>query len=184
MSEPAPLLAPLKPEQIAARYWREGQFGTDPWRSYADDETVSGDGRAIVSLARWRAERAALAAIGPRLGVRLAAADGLDGRVDELLSLGLVVLPFPKFTDGRAYSAARRLRDAGFVGEIRATGDVLLDQMPLMLRSGFDAFEICHAATVRGLEKAPIPAVQRVYQAGSEGAASAWRSRRVVAGAQ
>ncbi len=56
--------------------------------------------------------------------------DGVD-RVD---------LNFPKFTDGRAFSQAFLLRRRlGFKGEIRATGDVLIDQLQQMQRSGFDA---------------------------------------------
>ena len=49
-------------------------------------------------------------------------------------------LQFPKFTDGRAFSQALLLRRRfGFKGEIRATGDVLVDQLVQMVRSGFDA---------------------------------------------
>jgi uncharacterized protein (DUF934 family) len=56
--------------------------------------------------------------------------DGVD-RID---------LHFPKFTDGRAYSQAYLLRRRlGFTGELRATGDVLVDQLQLMQRSGFDS---------------------------------------------
>jgi uncharacterized protein (DUF934 family) len=48
-------------------------------------------------------------------------------------------LQFPKFTDGRAYSQAFLLRRRlGFKGEIRATGDVLIDQLVSMARTGFD----------------------------------------------
>jgi uncharacterized protein (DUF934 family) len=48
-------------------------------------------------------------------------------------------LHFPKFTDGRAYSQAFLLRRRlGFKGEIRATGDVLIDQLVAMARTGFD----------------------------------------------
>ena len=48
-------------------------------------------------------------------------------------------LNFPKFTDGRAFSQAFLLRRRlGFQGEIRATGDVLVDQLAQMERSGFD----------------------------------------------
>jgi uncharacterized protein (DUF934 family) len=48
-------------------------------------------------------------------------------------------LHFPKFTDGRAYSQAHLLRRRlGFKGEIRATGDVLIDQLVHMQRTGFD----------------------------------------------
>jgi uncharacterized protein (DUF934 family) len=52
-------------------------------------------------------------------------------------------LHFPKFTDGRAFSQAVMLRKrAGFKGEIRATGDVLIDQLQQMARSGFDVAEL------------------------------------------
>lgn len=54
-----------------------------------------------------------------------------------------VELNFPKFTDGRAYSAAALLRSRyGFKGEIRAIGDVLRDQLQNLRRCGFDAFAV------------------------------------------
>ena len=60
----------------------------------------------------------------------------------EVLSLalegiGCIELDFPKFTDGRAFSQAHVLRRRGFVGDIRATGDVLIDQLLQLQRSGF-----------------------------------------------
>jgi len=61
---------------------------------------------------------------------------------DRLAGVALVVLNFPKFTDGRAYSQARLLRERlGYTGELRATGAVFLDQLPFLLRCGFDSFE-------------------------------------------
>jgi uncharacterized protein (DUF934 family) len=63
----------------------------------------------------------------------------LGSRLD---GVNLVVLDFPKFTDGRAYSQARLLRERlGYRGELRATGAVFLDQLPFLLRCGFDSFE-------------------------------------------
>jgi uncharacterized protein (DUF934 family) len=56
--------------------------------------------------------------------------------------LALVILPFPAFTDGRAYSLARQLREHGFRGELRATGNILPDQYQFMRQVGFDAFEV------------------------------------------
>ena len=50
-----------------------------------------------------------------------------------------IELQFPKFTDGRAYSQARLLRRLKFAGELRATGDVLIDQLVHMHRSGFSS---------------------------------------------
>ncbi|MBV8620651.1 MAG: DUF934 domain-containing protein [Curvibacter sp.] len=63
----------------------------------------------------------------------------LDPQTLSLEGITRVDLNFPKFTDGRAYSQAYLLRRRlGFAGEIRATGDVLIDQLVQMSRSGFD----------------------------------------------
>lgn len=57
----------------------------------------------------------------------------------DLAGVTRIDLQFPKFTDGRAYSQARLLRQRlKFAGEIRATGDVLIDQLVHMARCGFD----------------------------------------------
>lgn len=180
MSEPAPLLAPLKPVVQAPRLWNGNAFVDDPWRTLADDEAFPIGGQAIVSLTRWRAEEAALTETGATVGVIVQPGENLDAEADNVARLAVVALAFPKFTDGRSYSAARRLREAGFTGEIRATGDVLLDQLPLMLRAGFDTFEITHAATAHALETAPLPAVSRVYQSDAAAVHAGWRSRRTA----
>ncbi len=66
-------------------------------------------------------------------------ANDVDPRTLDLAGVGRIDLQFPKFTDGRAYSQAFLLRRRlGFQGEIRATGDVLIDQLVQMQRSGFD----------------------------------------------
>lgn len=63
-----------------------------------------------------------------------------DPRALNLAGVDRIDLQFPKFTDGRAYSQAFLLRRRlGFTGELRATGDVLIDQLVLMKRSGFDS---------------------------------------------
>lgn len=62
-----------------------------------------------------------------------------DPRSMSLKGITRIDLHFPKFTDGRAYSQAFLLRRRlGFTGEIRATGDVLIDQLVQMERTGFD----------------------------------------------
>ena len=62
----------------------------------------------------------------------------VDPRALALDGVTRIDLNFPKFTDGRAYSQAYLLRRRlGFAGEIRATGDVLIDQLVQMARSGF-----------------------------------------------
>ena len=51
-----------------------------------------------------------------------------------------IELDFPRFTDGRAFTQARLLRQRrGFTGDIRATGDVLVDQLVQMHRTGFSS---------------------------------------------
>ena len=178
MSEPTALLKPLAPATIAARLWTPTGFITDLWRLTADDAAFPIDGRAILKLAHWRAEQAALLATGLAVGVLVESSDALDPATDNLERLHLIALNFPKFTDGRAYSTARRLREeVGYTGEIRATGDVLLDQLPLMLRSGFDAFEIVNAPTIAALERGTVPAVQHVYQRTVTRDASGWHAR-------
>jgi uncharacterized protein (DUF934 family) len=70
----------------------------------------------------------------------LTLANDADPRTASLDQVNRIDLHFPKFTDGRAYSQAFLLRRRlGFKGEIRATGDVLIDQLQQMARSGFDS---------------------------------------------
>lgn len=114
----------------------------DPWREAAAEGPLP-DGDVIVPLARFTAEREALLAREGRLGVRLSPDDDPAALAGDLGHLDLVALAFPRFTDGRAYSQARLLRELlGFAGELRAVGDVLRDQLLLMARCGFDAFEL------------------------------------------
>ena len=61
----------------------------------------------------------------------------------DLHRFDLIALEFAKFTDGRAYSQARLLRERhGFTGELRAVGEVLRDQLTFMLHCGFDSFSV------------------------------------------
>ncbi len=72
--------------------------------------------------------------------VRLEAGDDARALLPHLLRLQLVEIGFPSFRDGRGYSAARILREAGYAGELRAAGEVLVDQIRFMRRCGFDSF--------------------------------------------
>ena len=180
MSEPKPLLTPLKPPSTDPKLWRGGRFEPDTWRSLDDAEMLPIEGRAILTLSRWRAEQATLAALSVPLGIKVQSNEALDPETDDLDRLQLIALAFPKFTDGRAYSTARRLKEWGYKGEIRATGDVLLDQIPLMLRCGFDSLEIVHAPTIEALERGELPAVTRTYQTAAESASPLWHSRRAA----
>jgi uncharacterized protein (DUF934 family) len=72
--------------------------------------------------------------------VRIEPGEDVRGLLPHLDRLKLIEIAFPKFRDGRGYSSARILREAGFAGEIRAAGDVLVDQIGFMQRVGFDSF--------------------------------------------
>ena len=64
-------------------------------------------------------------------------------QAEEIRRHPLVVLQFPKWTDGRAYSQAVLLRGRlRYAGEIRATGEVMADMLPLLRRCGFDAVQM------------------------------------------
>ncbi|MCK0128994.1 DUF934 domain-containing protein [Erythrobacter sp. F6033] len=72
--------------------------------------------------------------------VRIEPGDDARALLPFLDRLALVEVNFPSFADGRGYSSARILREAGYTGELRAVGDVLIDQLSHMRRCGFDAF--------------------------------------------
>ncbi|WP_336985921.1 DUF934 domain-containing protein [Altererythrobacter aquiaggeris] len=72
--------------------------------------------------------------------VRIEPGDDSRDLIPHLGRVRLVEISFPTFGDGRGYSAARILREAGYSGEIRAAGDVLVDQIAFMRRCGFDSF--------------------------------------------
>jgi uncharacterized protein (DUF934 family) len=73
----------------------------------------------------------------------------------HLPALRAIALHFPKWVDGRAYSQARLLRARyRFEGEIRATGDVLVDMLPLLQRTGFDAVQLREGQSVEAARRA------------------------------
>lgn len=72
--------------------------------------------------------------------VRIEPGDDARALLPHLTRIALVEVNFPVFGDGRGYSSARILREAGYAGELRAVGDVLIDQLAYMRRCGFDSF--------------------------------------------
>jgi uncharacterized protein (DUF934 family) len=110
----------------------------DPWQVPAHAAAAPA-AHALLSLDRWNELRGRWPASTP-VGVLLANTVDVEALVNELPRWSLVALQFPKWTDGRAYSQARLLRARlRYGGEVRATGEVLVDMLPLLQRSGFDA---------------------------------------------
>jgi uncharacterized protein (DUF934 family) len=148
--------------------WRRDGFVEDPWTLLADDVEVPSQGAVVVSLKRWLAEREALGARATRVGVAVEAGADAQAHLGELADRPLIALAFGKFADGRSFSYARLLRDRfDFVGELRAIGDVLIDEIPLMLRCGFDSFKVTNAPTLHALESGRLPGPSIHYQPGS-----------------
>ena len=115
----------------------------DDCRHLGADDVLQTGATITLPLERWLAERPALENHAGRVGVRLQGTDDLSTIVPYLAELELIVLEFPKFTDGRCYSHARLLRDRyGYRRELRAIGDVLRDQLYFMARCGINAFEL------------------------------------------
>jgi uncharacterized protein (DUF934 family) len=115
----------------------------DPWRFVPDEEPLPETGAVIVTLARWQANRDQLLARPTPLGLRLKSDQPPSLVAGDLERFDVIALEFPKFTNGRAYSSARLLRERfGFRGELRAVGNVLRDQLAFMRRCGFDSYEI------------------------------------------
>jgi uncharacterized protein (DUF934 family) len=97
-------------------------------------------GKIIVPLKVWQAQRSTLQNRAER-GVWLASSERPEELKGEVEKFDVIAVDFPKFADGRGYSIAYNLRARlGYVGELRAIGDVLRDQMFYMQRVGFDAF--------------------------------------------
>ena len=121
----------------------DGKLVEDGWVSVADDEDPPANDPAIVSLDKWLGDRDRLGRRTAPLGVRLKAGQSPDLIADDLGRFDVIALEFPVFTDGRAFSYARALRERhAFAGQVRAVGNVLRDQYSIMRRCGFDAFEV------------------------------------------
>jgi len=108
--------------------------------------------------------------------VRIEAGDDVRLLLSELDRLRLIEIDFPRFRDGRGFSSARILREAGYTGEIKATGDVLVDLVAFMRRCGFDSFEPDVAFNLADVEAA-LNRYPHVYQSAADGAVPIWALR-------
>ncbi len=115
----------------------------DAWVRLADDEVVDDHKNVIVSLGCLKQQQDDLTGMPFNLGVEIEPDVDVEDIVVFLDHLQLIVLQFKIFSDGRAFSQARLLRDRyTFCGDIRAVGDVICDQLWFMKRSGFNQFEL------------------------------------------
>ena len=115
---------------------KDGAIVEDEWRA-ADEDSPLRDSSQVATLDQWLdLEDKAASAVQLEPGQAPAP---LLAHLDELV---LVVVNFPVFTDGRGFSYARELRERGFKGELRASGNFLKDQLTYLRRCGFNAFSM------------------------------------------
>jgi len=115
----------------------------DPWQAAGGEDASAAPfppaPNLLLDVAQWRSLRADWPAELP-VGLKLQNDADVEDIAADLPRFALIALRFPKWTDGRAYSQAHLLRVRyRFSGEVRATGDVVVDMLPLLQRSGFDA---------------------------------------------
>lgn len=113
--------------------------------------------------------------------VRIEPGDDARALLPHLDRLSLVEVNFPAWTDGRGYSSARVLREAGYKGELRAVGDVVMDMLGHLQRCGFDAFAPDKALNPADA-KATFERWDNVYQATVvDGRQAIWAKRHPAA---
>jgi uncharacterized protein (DUF934 family) len=130
---------------------KNGILEQNTWQHVGDDESLP-QSAMTVSLKRWKAEKEDLLARNLPLGLRLNSEDAPEEMADEVKHFSLIVLEFTHFTDGRAFSQARLLRERfNFTGELRVRGNYLRDQVFFLSRVGVNAFELPDTNAVEDL---------------------------------
>jgi uncharacterized protein (DUF934 family) len=125
----------------------------DRWQPLSDDGALAAK-PLLLTYEQWTSRRAEFERTQP-LGVIVPNTVDVELLHDDLPRWTMIALQFPKWTDGRAYSQARLLRARSrFGGEVRATGEVLVDMLPLLHRSGFDAVQLRADQSVAAAQRA------------------------------
>lgn len=143
----------------------------------AEPQIIYRDEPAVINVAVSLAD---FAAGSNAAAVRIEPGEDVRALLPQLGQISLVEVSFPAFGDGRGFSTAQILREAGYTGELRATGDVLVDQFVFLRRCGFDSF-----APNKPLNPDDVKAAEgffpEFYQKTSDGVAAIWARRHQVA---
>ena len=122
---------------------KNGQVIENEFIDCTNMQVLPPGGALIVSVSQWQDRWEKLVRRPDLVGVKLKSDEHPEIIADDLESLAVLALEFPTFKDGRPYSYARLLRERyGYTGELRAVGDVLLEQIHFMERVGFNSVEI------------------------------------------
>jgi uncharacterized protein (DUF934 family) len=122
---------------------KNGRLAEDRYVRVLDDAPIPDGVPVIVPAARFLADAGEMLRRDAPTGVEWPNNRKVAELEPYLDRLAVIVLSFPNFRDGRGYSQARQLRERyGFVGELRAAGQILRDQFLFLVRAGFDALEV------------------------------------------
>ena len=125
-----------------AQLLKDGQVIDNSWITVAGDATEFPEGDLLVSLDQWLQQKTQLEQHRGSLGVWIDGNEEIEAVAELLLVSPVIAIKFPKFADGRGFSVARLLRERyTYKGEIRAIGEIIRDQLYLLRRCGFNAFE-------------------------------------------
>jgi uncharacterized protein (DUF934 family) len=156
---------------------RSGQIVEDPFIEVLDGAVLDDHAAVILPAARFLADAQDIVRRTGLTGVRWPNDRNVSELAPWLDRLALVVLVFPTFKDGRAYSQARILREQlHFRGELRASGQVLRDQFLFLHRAGFDSFDVRNETDAAVFAES-IRRYSVFYQPSADGAPSAFRRR-------
>lgn len=170
--------------ESATRLWTQEGFREDEWAHAESADALAGNARVILPLAALlELDDTTRTDNAERLGVQVLPGEPIEAILPHLRELALISLAFPAFNDGRSYSKAELLRTRhGYDGIIRASGDVLIDQIPLMLRTGFSEFEVSNPTALKRLATGQVGGISYHYQpaakAEDQGIGYSWRRRR------
>lgn len=110
------------------------------WQIVVDQASELPQGNILVEASYWLENQSELSK-RPNVGIYLNGDADLESLKDVLDSFEVIAVNFPAFADGRGYSLARLLKERyHYKGEVRAIGDVLIDQLYFMKRCGFDTY--------------------------------------------
>lgn len=145
----------------------QGALLADDWQVFNGDAgAIVAGANVLMPLDIWREYRYRWLEHGGLKGVLLMPGDDVSLLAQDLSALNQVAIMFPVFTDGRGYSQARLLRERhSFRGQVRAVGEVLVDQLFYLRRCGFDRFALRDDQDLAAARRALI-GFSHVYQAG------------------
>jgi phosphoadenosine phosphosulfate reductase len=145
--------------------FRGGAFMADPFKAWDEAGDAAKARYTHVPLPVFLENREAFLANPHPLGLLVAPGDAIENVAGDLSRFVSIAISFPAFTDGRGYTTARLLSERYiYTGEIRAVGEVLNDQIPVMRRCGINAFVVTHAPTRKALEEGALASSDTLHQ--------------------